>query len=119
MTSWVERQARRLRVPWHEDTPDAKGFWKFVEAHYLRCDNLAWNLAKKMGYDGEEFMTMAVQIFDKLTSPLVYLWDQWCAKSPEEKARWNPEILTHTKDHREAVEKAWERAKCKRGEGDE
>jgi len=119
MTSRVERQARRLRVPWTEDTPDAKGFWNFVADHYLRCDRLAWNLTRDMGYNGEEAMAMITQIFNKLASPLVYLWDQWATKSPEEKARWEPAILAKAKEHREAVEKAWERAEAKRGEGDE
>jgi len=116
MTSWAERQARRLRVPWDEDTPDARGFWKFVENHYLHCEELAWNFTKKMGYEDPEHMMMVVEVFKKLASPLVYLWDQWASKSPEEKAKWNPEILEKAEEHREAVEKAWERAKAKESE---
>jgi len=106
MTSSAERQARRLRVPWDEDIPDARGFWKFVEDHYLRCEKLAWNLVKKMGYEDPEHMMMVVEVFGKLASPLVYLWDQWASKSPMEKAKWNPEILEKAEEHREAVEKA-------------
>jgi len=119
MTSWVERRARRLRVPWDEDTPDARGFWKFVGDHYLRCDKLAWNFTRKMGYDGQEHMMMVVEVFEKLASPLVYLWDQWASKSPEEKAKWNPEILAKAKEHREAVEKAWEHAAQRGGQREE
>jgi hypothetical protein len=92
MSSWAERQARRLLVPWEADTPDARGFWKYVYEHYHRCITLACKLARDHSGSDLRYEAVFQAVFEKVASPLVYLYDAWCVMSPDMKAKFSPEI---------------------------
>ena len=90
--SWAEQKAKRLLVPWDEDTPDSRGFWNYVQNHYERCIEKSWEIAKKHGGSEQEIWSIANVILDKLASPLVYLYEAWTIMAPEKKAKYSPEL---------------------------
>ena len=90
--TFVERRAIRMMVPWDEDTPDARGFFAYAEKHYLRCGNLAATLTYRLNHPPEFKRAFFQACFDKLASPLVYLWDSWSVMAPEKKAKYSPEL---------------------------
>ena len=103
--TFVERRASRLTVPWDEDTPDSRGFWQYVKSHFERADILALKIMQLMGWDPLDSQVVYAVVLDKLTSPLVYLYEAWCVMAPEKKARYNEEL---TRIHEEAKKLAEE-----------
>jgi len=108
--SWAEQKAKRMMVPWDENTPDAKGFWEYVRSHYERCIETSWIIAKNHGDSREEIWSIANVILDKLASPLVYLWEAWTVLPPEQKAKYNPELAKIHEESVKMAEKAFEKS---------
>jgi len=102
----VERY-KRLMVPWDEDTPDARGFWEYAKQHYLRCFNLALEIAEKVGTTKTGFNLGVQLVFDKLASPLVYLYEAWSVLPPEKKATYSAELAKIHEESKKLAEKAF------------
>jgi hypothetical protein len=100
---WAEQRAKKMMVPWDEDTPNAKGFWNYVEEYYRECLSLANKIVFPKKYDSPVHWKAMLAVFDKLASPLVYLWEAWEVLPPEKKAKYNPELA---KIHEESVKLA-------------
>ncbi|MHA1829070.1 MAG: hypothetical protein ACTSX6_10545 [Candidatus Heimdallarchaeaceae archaeon] len=82
-------------MPWNEDTPDAKGFWNYAKEHYLNAWRFANETMKQsLMIDGDprNLCDLRNMIFDKVSSPLVYLYEAWSVLPPETKAKYNPEL---------------------------
>jgi hypothetical protein len=84
---------RRYLVPWDEDTPDARGFWRYARDHYARCiikaSDLANEFATRLHLSHEAVFQ---SVFEKLASPLVYLYDAWAVMSAEKKIAFDQEL---------------------------
>jgi hypothetical protein len=99
-------RSKRLTVPWDEDTPDAKGFWNYVRDHYSRCITLACEIAKEHWLGSDlRYETIFKAVFDKLASPLVYLYEAWNVMNPEKKAKYSPEMQKIHEESRKLAEK--------------
>jgi len=46
-------------------------------------------------------------IFDKLASPLVYLYEAWEVLAPEEKAKYHPELAKIHEESKQLAEKVF------------
>jgi len=101
----VRRRYERLLVPWGKDTPDARGFWKYAREHYQRAWRLACEIAGDEELPGMGFEIMVRVLFDKLASPLVYLYEAWTVLPGSEKARYDAELARiHAESERMAEE---------------
>jgi hypothetical protein len=107
MSSWAEKRAQRMVVPWNEDTPDARGFWKYAYNHYHQCISLACEIADYHSGPDLSYEAVFQAVFDKVASPLVYLYESWCVMSPEKKAKFNPEIAEIHNRVKRQVEEAF------------
>lgn len=105
MSSWAERKAKLLLVPWNEDTPDAEGFWVYVKEHFYNADRLASEIIDLIGWDVDTNKEVYCVLLDKLTSPLVYLWDSWTVLAPEKKIKYSERLReVHEKNVKMAEE---------------
>jgi len=101
----VRRRYERLLVPWGKDTPDARGFWRYAKEHYRRAWKLAEEIAAGPEIPGAMFEMVARVVFDKLASPLVYLYEAWTVLPGSEKARYDAELARiHAESERMAEE---------------
>ena len=107
--TFVERRARQLAIPWEEDTPDAKGFFVYAKEHYLKCGNLAAMLMYQFNQPPELKRTFFQACFDKLTTPLVYLWEAWSVMAPENKAKYSPELAKIHEESKKQAEDVFKR----------
>ena len=105
--SFVERRARQLAIPWEEDTPDAQGIFTYTREHYLTCGNLAVTLMYQFNQPPELKRTFFQACFDKLASPLVYLWEAWSVMAPEKKTKYSPELAKIHEESKRMAERAF------------
>jgi len=96
-------------VPWDKDTPDAKGFWNYVNNHYERCIEKAFDIVTGHTKNPQEVTIFTRMVFDKLASPLVYLWEAWNAIPVEKKIRYNPELAKIHEQVQKQVEEAFKK----------
>jgi len=79
-------------VPWNKDTADSRGFFRFAREHYREALKLAFEVAEE--FCGSEKIDPCIvgMVFDKVASPLVYLYDAWEVLPSEDKAKYDPEF---------------------------
>jgi len=109
VSSYAERRARSMLVPWDEDTPDARGFWKYAEEHYGRAIAKAWNIADKHSGPDLNVGQLTIILVDKLASPLVYLYQSWSVMAPEKKAKYSEELAKIHERVKREVEEAFKK----------
>jgi len=98
---------RHLMVPWDQDTPDARGFFAYADQHYLRCITMAEKILRNAGYDLSQETRLLAVILDKLTSPLVYLYETWEVLPPETKMKYSPELAEIHEESKRLAEEAF------------
>jgi len=98
---------KRLMVPWGKDTPDARGFFAYAKQHYLNAEKLAFSIAFEKAWAEPQFWNLVIAIFDKIASPLVYLYESWEVLSPEEKAKYDPELAKIHEQSKRMAEEAF------------
>jgi len=98
---------KRLMVPWGKDTPDARGFFNYAKEHYERAFHFAFDLANKLGATRVGFNLATELVFDKVASPLVYLYEAWEVLAPEEKAKYDPELAKIHEQSKKLAEEAF------------
>jgi len=103
-----EQRARRLLVPtFWSTTPDARGFFNFAREYYRHALDFSLDITLSfLGYrtdiDREtkihilksldhalEFFTA---VYDKIATPLVYLYERWTTMNMEEKSQYDEEL---------------------------
>lgn len=73
-------------IDWNSE--DGKAFRKFVIEYYTQTMDLCEEIIKQ-NFRYEKYPLV---LFDKLSTPLVYLRDQWLLLPLEEKAKYNPKL---------------------------
>jgi len=98
---------KRLMVPWGKDTPDAKGFFEYAKKHYHDCLKFADDIIPGIPTERETTVRVKLLILDKIASPLVYLYESWEVLSPEEKAKYSPELAKIHEQSKRMAEEAF------------
>jgi len=88
----MQRRYKRFLVPWDRDTPDSRGFFRYAKEHYIRCAEVATEIVNGFGWDIRDFPETWCVVFNKLASPLVYLYEAWDVLDPAKKAEYDPEL---------------------------
>jgi len=97
----IEHKAKRYMMPWLKET-DAKGFFEYAKQYYAKAFNYAVDVTayilnvhetedieiKRLIVTSEGNVEIFKVIFDKIASPLVYLYDHWNALPLEEKEKY-------------------------------
>jgi len=104
----VSRRVKQLLSPRTWDTPDAKGFRAYAKEHYGQMLDFAVELVGTRDVTTASGLALALQlvpvVFDKLAAPLVYLYESWEVLSPEEKAKYSPDLAAVHEEHEALAE---------------
>ena len=103
----MSNRYKRLMVPWSKETPDAKGFFNYAKEHYETCIQLALEIAIKCGASRIGVNLIVRMVFDKLASPLVYLYEAWEVLNPEEKAKYSLEMAKIHEESKKLAEEVF------------
>jgi len=98
------------KLSWNWETPDMKGFLAYAKEYYKRVDRLTCKIIVECGWPEDSWAQVYQAVFDKLASPLVYLYDSWLEMPIKEKAKYNPELAEIHKKSEAMVKEAWEKA---------
>jgi hypothetical protein len=80
------KACKKLTINWESE--DGIGFKAYIKSHYIQAIKLCEEIIKS-DYRYEKYSLM---LFDKLATPLVYLYEQWLSLPIEEKAKYNPKL---------------------------
>jgi len=72
------------------ETPDGRGFRNYAEEYYVSMIIMAENILRLASYNPDQEQLMLAAVFEKISSPLVYLYDQWETLPPEERKKYMP-----------------------------
>jgi len=99
------RQTRIIGWVIKKDTPDDRGFINFAKEQYHKAYELAKEIVKELGLPDE----YVYALFNKISSPLVYLHERWEALPMETKMKYMPkEDQKYIKQEREKILKKLE-----------